>query len=294
MLDFRKVLLALSVASLGLVGTASAQTPVCTTLAPQPFEGSIAQEGTTEALPTALISCNGQSVTGTLIVTLTASAPFTNQTLPHSTSIDATATDNGGDTGTVTQVGAATIQLSFASVTGVLNSITVLDLRVNPSGSPLLSQVSLTLGSPSIPVTAPAANFAYVQKTLSSVTINAAPVVNTSACSLLPATISPVANVVLTNGFPGSLKVRPEIQNGSAIAATQGTTFAVPLSNLNPGVNYYVQTPLTAGSLTLTAYTSAAATTVATPGVNGLLLAAVNGSATVYYQVTADSQTCLL
>jgi hypothetical protein len=314
MLDFRKVLVALSVAGLGLVGTASAQVPVCTLLAPaQGFEGSVAVEGTTELLPTATITCNGQPVTGGLTITLSANVPITNLTVPHTTNLDVVATDNGGDAAqTVTAASAGTVQITFNSVTGVLSTITVKGIRVNPSSMPILSQVSLTLASTSIGVSAPAANFAFVQKTLSAVTISS-PVVqpipavvppittsNLSACSISPTELYGVAAAMLTNGFPDSLHTAAEITNGGAIMATQGTTLAVTFNNLNPGVNYYVPLTLSPGNglttnnLTLTAYTSAAATTAATgatsgPGA-GLFLLTVNaGSATAYYQVTGDS-----
>lgn len=298
MLDFRKALLALSVAGLGLVGTASAQVATCTAVAPtQGYEGSVAVEGMTEELPTVTITCNGQPVTGSLTLTLTANAPITNITVPNSnpSQVDVLATDNGLDTATVTQPATSTVQLTFASVTGNLSTITVEGIRVNPSGAPVLSQITLSLGSTSIPVSAQTANMAYVQKTLSSVTINQTAVPNQSACSLVAADTYPVANVQITNGFPGSFKTPSQIANGDGdVTVTQGTTFAVTFNNLNAaGVNYYVPAVITNAPLTLTAFTSAvsttAATPVASPGAGTLILLTPNasGSATIYYQVTA-------
>jgi hypothetical protein len=316
MLDFRKVILALSVAGLGLVGTASAQVPTLSGFAVSGFEGSVAIEGTTEQIPGAVITCSSSTSGGCtatqvgsgLSFSLTANAPITNLTVPKSSPavLDATVTDNCGDTnGTVTLSGTATVTVSFPSTTAGgtncplgLTTITVSGLRVNPSGLPSLSQVTLTLGPTTVVVSATptTVNFAYVQKSLTSVAITGS--TNLSACpsSITPATVLyPVASVIFANGFPDSLKSPTNVQGKSTIPATspQGTTLAVTFTNLDPGVNYYV--PATVGSgVTLQAVTSAEVLipAIASGPANGLVaLTVTSGSATAYYEVTADPGT---
>jgi len=307
MLDFRKVLLALSVAGLGLVGTASAQVPQCTPAA-APFEGYVAVEGTTEQLPQIVITCTGTGTfTGPAVFTLTGSVPFTNQTVvasPHN--VDLAVTDSAADPVTsITQPGPTTIQITFNTVTAGVTTFTVAGLRVNASLAPVASTVTVAVASTSVQMAAASTvNEAFVAKTIGALTIvgNA----NQVSCGLLPATLISTTAVTLTNGFADALKQLSDVTNNpnyaadaNSIAALQGTRFAVTFSNLNvAGVNYYVPQTVTNGALTLTAYAAATGNTAAAltggtgPGAALVPLTVTStGTATIYFGVTADSPT---
>jgi hypothetical protein len=307
MLDFRKVLLALSVTGL-LVGTASAQVPTLTSLAigGAGFEGSVAIEGTTEQLNPAVVTCASSTGGGCTTAevgsgvsfSLSANAPITNLTVPHKTYLDVAVTDNCLDTGgTATLSGTAAVIVSIPTVGCTLTTITVAGLRVNPSGLPNLQQVTLQLGPTTVVVSATTTtvNFAYVQKTLAATTLTAS--ASQTACTITPTTVLyPVTTLQFQNGFPTSLKSPTDVEGASTIAATAtsptGTTLAITFSNLNPGVNYYV--PASAGvGVTLTAVTSAevVATPVASGAAAGLIALTVSatGTATAYYEVTAET-----
>jgi len=334
MLDFRKVFLTFAAAAL-VVGSASAQVPELNSFAVNPFEGSVAIEGTTEVLPIATVTCllsNGGNCTGgnvgsSLAFTLTSNVPFTNQNqaAPNQAKLDAKANDNCGDLGSVTLSAASTVTVSFTATAiaacSPLTGIFVSGLRVNPSGSPLLSQVTLSLASTSLPITASptTVNFAFVQKSV-GVTVDSkvtsAPAYSTvvgaqtnlSSCSLNAGppgtkTLYFVTEANVSNGFPGSLKTLGDITNNYAMlpngnnAATQGTTLAVTFTNLNPGVAYYVPLVVAGTGVTLTAVTDATAATLATavttaPAAGNVLeaLTVSGGTAIAYYQVTVDTQ----
>jgi hypothetical protein len=304
MLDFRKVLLALSVAGLGLVGTASAQVPQCTA-AVAPFEGYVAVEGLTEVLPPIQITCNngvmptpGNAVfSGPVTFVLSTSAPVTNQTLTAApNNLDISATD-----GTVADAAAATITLSgpssvtvyFPSVTAGTTVFTISGIRINATMSAVASTITVTVTSPSVQVSATAINAAFVSKSIGSLSIT--PSANNNACTLTtdagntPATVpvTAVATVTLTSGFIDALKTKVDVSDQTAIGsnnpaaingfpdpnsvtAKQGTVIALTFSNLNAaGVNYYVPAVVMGPGLTLTSVTSSTGgtnSTAVTPG----------------------------
>ncbi len=311
MFDFRKVVLGMAGAVLAAgsafgqcAGTSTSPIPVLCVGATANF---VAAEGLTEQLPPLVISNTtgaATSVTGGVSFIITSTVPFTNETPSTATvpgQIDATVTDNSGDTtGVVTQTGPTTVQVSFTSVTAPLTTITVSGLRVEASASTAPSiSVSLsvtptsgvTVGSPS--------SFAasYLKASLAATTDVASPGVQLA--STTPTSAYTVETVTINGGFGGvlpfvALKSMSDVQNGSTITS-QGTRLAVTFSNLNANVNYYVPATIGTAPLSLTAYTSAtgstAATTVTTPtAVSGLveLPAPVSGSSTIYYGVTAD------
>ncbi len=296
MLDFRKVLLALSVAGLGLVGTASAQVPSCTVNTP--IEAYVAAEGTTELLPAVSITCNATVPTGAVTFLLTSNVQFTNQAVPHTANIDAAASDGASDVVTsITQPGPNSLQVVFASMSAS-QTVTFSGLRVNASLSPVSSNITVGISATGVSIGAagnPAA-LGFVTKALSAVTATA--VGPQSLCTLLPATVTANTTIAITNGFPDSLKSPTEvlnsIQNVQTIAGTQGTRLAVTFSNLNAGVNYYVPLNIAGtGTLALTAYAGPTGATAATPvaagqpGAGSILVTST--APVVYYGVTASN-----
>jgi hypothetical protein len=301
MLDFRKVLLAAAVAGLGLVGNASAQgVPSCTASTTQ---GYVAVEGTTEQLPRLTLTCtNTGTFTGPLAITLQGSVNFANQTQASpSTNLDIAATD-GGDTSTTTQPGPSTILVTFATVTPGTTVFNIDGLRVNPSGLPVGSTVTVTASSSSVQIAGSGSvNAAFVAKTIGTLTVNATPVANTSACGLSATAQNPVVNVALTAGYLDAIKTGADntnnplySANASSIAAKQGTRFAVTFSNLNPaGVNYYVPIALPSTGTAMSVYAAATGSTLATASTaTGLtsytqLAVSAAGTATIYVGLPA-------
>jgi hypothetical protein len=299
MLDFRKILLALSVAGL-LVGTASAQctgvTVPCINQASIPGEGFVAAEGMTELLPPITLTLtNATALTGTVILNLSSNAPFNNQQLAntHTSQIDVSATDNAGDTASsVTQTSATTISITFTSIKGTATSITISGLRSNASALPVGSQVTVNLTSPSIIISAGNTlpiNAAYTASSISSVTVAGAP--NISTCTVNSTTNPAVVSVGIVNGFPDSLKSAADV-GGSA---TQGTVLAVTFNNLTAGVTYYVPSSVSNGNFAMTAYLSSTATAAniapVFQGPNPTAASsqvALPASGTIYYGVTGS------
>jgi len=290
MLDFRKVLLALSVAGLGLVGTASAQVPAYSVGG---TEGYVAAEGTTEQLPPLTITqTNAATPTGTPTFLLTSNVPFANQLVAGSTSVvDVIVSDGATDKATVTQPGPTTIQIAFNSGLSAGQTITVSNLRVNASQAPVSSQITISVAATGVTINAAAAsvNLGFVTKALTSVTVNASgAVANTSSCGLLKTTVFPVANIGISEGFPDALKAVADSTAGNAMV--QGTGVAITLTNLDPGVDYYVPPTITTGTLVLTAYTAGSGGVVATPVASGTGAGSIlvtSAAPTIYYVVTA-------
>jgi hypothetical protein len=319
MLDFRKVLLALSVAGLGLVGTASAQIPTYGFGSSGP-QNYVAAEGTTEQLPPLTISCAAPlsgtgvctTVSGTTTFLLTSNVNFSNQLVSGSaSSVDVVVSDTSSDKFTVTQPGPTTIQISAASLTSGA-TITVSNLRVNASTAPVSSTITIGLQATGVALVTGTAgtsqSLGFVSKALGSITVNTTatngvsinaiqPVLgippNQTSCALTGAAgakvVFPVLNGIIAEGFPDSVKVPGDTALGNV--PSQGTVLAVTFTNLDAGVNYYAPSTLSAGTLQLTAYTAATGGSVATPiaagvtGAGGILV--TSASPTVYYQATA-------
>jgi len=279
MLDFRKVLLA-TVAGLGFISVASAQVvPTCTISNSAPT-AYVAVEGTTEEVATLLLNCtNTGAFTGPFNLTLTANAPITNQTLtaaPHN--LDISAIDSAADAVTsITQPAANQVLITFNTVTAAVTTFTVNGVRVNPSSNPVGSTITITPSSSTVQIAATPANWpaGFVSKTLSTVTIDGTGYVpgGGSVCGNTGTTAAPntttynASNVGLTANFLDSLKssgdatsAPPTSTFGTTnvnVAAKVGTVLAVTFNNLNAaGVNYYVPQTITAGNMTLTAYTA--------------------------------------
>jgi len=289
MFDFRKVLLA-TVAGLGLVATASAQVPACTLSVNN--EGYVAVEGTTEELPQVQLSCtNATAFTGPLVLTLTASVPFTNQAQgATNANLDVALADTGADVFTsanssVTQPGPSVMTITLNAVTAAAtNNFWFTGLRINPSTLNPGATVTLSATATSVQITnTTAINAALVSKTLGTITINPAPVANTSICLITAAsnpTLFPVSNILVNGGYLNSLKATADNTNlpgstfyfvapapqtdGVAVTAKQGTRLAVTFSNLDvAGVAYYVPPTITGTNVTLTAYAAATGSTAA-------------------------------
>jgi hypothetical protein len=304
MLDFRKALLALSVAGLGLVGTANAQVQPPTCNAGGGLTNFVAAEGTTEQLPVLMIGCNTNGVvTGVVSFQITTNAPLANQLKAGSTSsYDVVVSDNAGDTASaVTETGPNTLVVTFNSLAATSPTISIGNIRVNASTAPVNSTISATVAaSGAIISTQPSTYGGFVTKSISTVVVDAGGnVLNPSSCGVTKSTLITLDNITVTEGFQDSLKTLAEV-NGTPVgpvAALQGTTLAVTLTNLDPGVNYYVPATITAnaGTLVVTAVTGPGSTTAATPvaeptvpasGVTFILL--TSASPTVYYQVTTS------
>jgi len=300
MLDFRKVLLGLSVAGLGLVGSASAQVPTCAVNTA--VEAYVAADGTTEALPPLSITCNGTAPTGAVTFILTSNVQFTNQALKNG-NIDVSASDGASDTvSSITQPGPNTIQVVFSSLSAgqTITFGATSPMRVNASLAPVSSNITVGISATGVAIGA-AGNpqaLGFVTHAVSSVSAN--PQNSVSLCTAVqtPPVTQAVTTFTITNGFPDSFKSPTEVLAGSTaqtLATTQGTRLAITLTNLNPGVNYYVPGTLQGtGTLALTAYSGSTGTTAATlttasapPGANFVTL--TSASPTVYYGVTASN-----
>jgi hypothetical protein len=306
MFDFKKVAM-FAVASLGLVGIASAQTSTITGFT-APVVPVVSVEGTTEALPTVVVNLAPAGPMNSATLVLTANVPFVNAVATGSLTgaLDVVATANGPVVASsVTQSGnTTTIVFNMAST--ALTSITVTGLRVNANSVPSSSQVTLSasgVAGGGILGSAAALPFANVLTSLVPSTLAAS--ASVSLCTATTTAVSAVTTLTIQENFAAAFKTTAESAVAGSNAAARGTRFAVTFNNLNAAVNYYVYgaittaTPgagATSAGVTLTAYTTATGTTAATtvsvgtPAVAGLvLLAPVNGSATIYYATTADN-----
>jgi len=324
MLDFRKVLIALSVAGLGLVSTASAQAPAYSCVVPANNLVYVASEGTTEILGSLQITCTAATgtatPTGIVSFSITTSSPLANQLLAGSTTkydaqvSDAIAFGAGAspDAATVTEVGPSTLVVTFNSISAAaqalsggppanLNTVTIAvnNIRVNASSAPVSSTISAGLTATGVSVTPGASeNLGFVAKALGSVVVDASgAVANTSTCTLAKNTAFAVSNITFSEGFPDSLKSAGEAASAGGTAATQGTTIAVTFTNLNAGVSYYVPAIIGPGPLFLTAVTgpgvpaTATATTIVSvaggpPAAAGGSILVTSTAPTVYYEVS--------
>jgi hypothetical protein len=315
MLDFRKVLLALSVAGLGLVGSASAQTINCAagTILPMGGVGTVSVEGTTELLPNVVVSaCTGTANSATIV--LTSDVPFTDASSALGVlDVSAVATVTGG-TGagctnattcpatSVTQSGntiTAVFSLGGGSITN--GNITFTGLRVNASAAP--SNSAITIGTSGIAGggisgSIAAATQAFVAVSQLTPVLTGAATVSLCTGATLASTPQAVTSLLLQENFTNAFKtaVGETGTQAGAIAATQGTRLAITFNNLNANVSYYVPAaPATTNALVVAAYAAASGGTALTAvkaGTGGtavagqVLLTVTNGSATIYYGVT--------
>lgn len=322
MFDFKKVAM-FAVAGLGLVGVANAQTPTatCTTLstATTPI---VAVEGTTEALGAITLTCNtvAPNAVNAATVVLNANVPLTNTTTTATSGIldvvvTANATNNTGATiiaNGVTVLAAATgtipassVSESGASLTAVfslnglqLNSITASGTRVNASSVPSSSTVTVTAtgvaGGAILTTGVNTLTAAYVLTSVVPSTL-----VSGADVSLCTATITStptITTLTVQENFAAAFKTKTEQAVVGSNAAARGTRLAITFNNLNANVNYYVPFTITNGtvtavaSLTATGAVLASGVSVGTPAVTGqVLLTPTGSSATIYYEITADS-----
>jgi len=317
MLDFRKVLLALSVAGLGLVGTASAQSIITcgvggniTNSVPNQ---TLAAEGVTDLLGTISVAgCSGSANSVTVI--LTSNVPFTADTTSTG-ALNVTAVAN--TTGTPATVAATSITQSGNTITAVFNlngatianpGFTFTGLAVNGSAAPATSQITISAsgiaggGFSDVAAAAPVAVVYFTQVTpvlTGSLLDGKGTDASGSLCSAITA---PILDTTLTiqENYAGSF-------TAATAPATQGVVFAITFNNLNAtGVNYYVPVSISTNGMVLLAETSGIAPSggftaltpaskIVLPGLpsnvpNAVQLTVVNGSATIYYAV-ASAQT---
>jgi len=285
MLDFRKALLALSVASLGLVGTASAQL-TCTDAGNLSAVGggiTVRAEGLAEQLPQiTLAGCSGTTNTASVSFTVSTNAPIGNVLLTGTTnnSTDAVATIPGltGTTGypanTVSGqlVNSTTLQFTFATPAATTlaanTTITISNLRVNASAVPAGTQITATVapvgGFTSMNTAAGA--LLSVSEAFTSPTLTASKLTgytNVAICATTSSSVNVAATVQIFENFVGSLTTeaqefaKEQVAGVNTIAANPaggataaastitGTTIAVVFNNLVSGVNYYVPTTVT-------------------------------------------------
>jgi hypothetical protein len=299
MLDFRKIFLTFAAVGLVFAGTASAQVATLSTLTPSAV-GFVSVEGTTEQLNPITIGFTNLGLnTGIASATLvlTSNVPFTTGTA-SSGAVDVTATASSAQAGTVTTVtqSGANLTVVFSGLnTGAsLDSIVITGLRVNASMAPSSSQLTLSatgIAGGGITGSIAAQNVAFV--VISEVLPAFLGAANVSLCNVSTSAVYPVVTVSVQENFPSAFKTAAQYA-GNTIKASQGTVLAVTFTNLNAGVNYYVPSSITQGTLVLTAYTGATGATAATQvtvGTTGGLVALTvsGGSATAYYGVTNAS-----
>jgi len=313
MLDFRKVLLGLSVAGLGLVGTASAQISCPGTAA---VTKTVRAEGITESLPNITAgACTGTTNTATITFTVTTNAPITNLLLTGTTtnSTDAQATAAGlGPVAQGVLVNATTMQFTISPVPAAptaVTGITISNLRVNASALPVGSAVTalISSGTGLFISSATPAQAAFTQTSLAATTFTG--FANVAICTSNTTTVSPVGSVKISENFNSAFTTAgeeaafeppatgiPTVLLGTVI----GTHIAVTFGNLVAGVNYYVPVSVVSGNLTLTAVPAANSPDTAalaggsigpaaTPTLGVTQVAVTGGTGTVFYSVTHDS-----
>jgi hypothetical protein len=270
MLDFRKVLLAAAVASLGLVSTASAQLSGCTLVSGA--LGGVRTEGVTEQLPQVQITlCAGTSNTGTLSFQVTTNAPVTNViTNATSNATDAIATiggipQPGGSLSTVagTLLNPTTLQFQFTITPGGpvivagTATISINNIRVNASSVP----VGTTLTAAGTGVTgmifgtaagASTTSPAVTQTSLAKPSFAAYSSV--AICNIKPGDVNAVGTVVVKDAFLGAftsdiqealkepgIGPLPAAPGNTLTAASMiGSRIALTFNNLTNGVTYYL------------------------------------------------------
>jgi hypothetical protein len=276
MLDFRKVLFALTVAGLGLVSTASAQVSCNGFLAPLPTLAGIRAEGATEQLPKITIgNCSGNTDTSTVSVVISTNATITNS-ITNSTS---GATDAIGfisgfsqptpsttpSTGSITLVQGVlannTLTFTFSvtpSTSAAGGTIAISNVRVNASTLPALTTITETVssgagliitGNASAATTAPVA---LTQTSLAKPSFTA--YANVAICNTTAASVNAVGTVVVKAAFTGAfttaaqeLTTETNGLNGATVAnnpnvsgTISGSIIAVTFNNLVTGATYYV------------------------------------------------------
>lgn len=353
MLDFRKVLLALSVAGLGLVSTASAQI-TCSGGVTAPF-ATLRAEGMTEQYPaltlagcTSAASPGGTTNSALASVNVTTNVPITNVLLNSTTtnSTDAIATlmytgpgtacpaPNGALSCATAQgqlISSTTMQFNFTlpappiSVTG--GNVVISNIRVNASANPAGTAITAGVSSGTgLAVTGtPTSASVLAQASIGSVVLTGYN--NLAICSVASTQVNVVATAIITEGFvsaftttanevaiePAGPATNPAgTGTGAVTNEVIGSRLAVTYGNLVAGVNYYIPvlidttTAAPAGTLKLALVAAANSPDSSTlpggtigtskstgyPGgaVGGVYqLTPTNGSATVYYAVTADN-----
>jgi len=290
MLDFRKVILAVGVAALGLVGTASAQVS-CTAAVSVPSLGALRADGTTEQLPAMTLgtptACTGNINTSTISIVLQTSLPISNVPLTGSTTgqVDAIATlvSNAVSYYAIgTASGASALSFNFTGVaTGnPLTSITFSNVRVNASVVAAQTIVTATaLATSGISATGGAGNVGFTQPSFQKPAFTG--YTNVQACNVGANDVNAVGVVKLTEGFVSAFtqdadQVTEEtngfttpdvpglgagVTNPIATAANdQGQHLALTFSNLaTAGVIYYLPVQVVSGGLTLNLVASATA-----------------------------------
>jgi hypothetical protein len=191
------------------------------------------------------------------------------------------------------------VALSGLNTAVSLDSISISGLRVNASLAPSSSQITLSAtGVAGVGITGSiaATNVAFVltSELLPNLTGSA----NQSLCTVSSKNVYPVVTTAVQENFPAAFKTKTQVTAMSTVSAAQGTVLAVTFTNLVPGVSYYVPSSVTAGTLTLTAYTAATGGTAASPvtvgGTGGLVQVTVSGtSGTAWFGVTASDPTAI-
>jgi len=239
-MNFRKVVFALAVGSLGLTGIASAQV-TCTGATASPV--FVRVEGTTEAVgDLTLTGCTG-TVPQAISINITATAPITNTNVSGQSYTDATATFFGAGTATNGVLNGTT--LSFApSAAGqigdpaVTGTIVIHGVRVNASQVAVNTSITETPVATGIILTGSAAtatSVAYTQQGMGKPGVLG--FTNTAICSAGSAVV-PLLETEIVSGYAGAFAG----ENG-----TPGTYIAVTFGNLATGAKYYAQQTLNGG-----------------------------------------------
>lgn len=239
-MNFRKGILALAVAGLGLTGIASAQV-TCTGGLASGSVATVAAEATTAVIPTLTISsCAGTPNTSSVSIAISTSAGVSNQVLsspPVAGATDAMATFFGGTA--VNGIVSGNSIVFTAPVSGAqTGSIVITGVRVNASSQPVGSTITASAAGTGglIFNTGSFSNVAvaYTQHALSNPVVGG--FTNTAICSL-GTTPVPILEAQVSNGFFGAFDA----------TATGKVYVQVTFGNLVAGVNYYVPATITNG-----------------------------------------------
>jgi hypothetical protein len=277
MLDFRKGLLALAVAGLGIVGTASAQvqcttaqnakvtttspgTGTVTSVTPGTAATGVRSQGMTEQLQGFVISgCSGTINTASIILQVTSNAPFTNVLLSgttnNSTDAQAQASGFGASPANVQGqlINPTTMQFSFTIPAAAQNTspaggayIVVSNLRSNASILTVGSTVTLTaVGVNGIITTgngATAVASAVTQNAIGSVSFRGFG--NVAVCTTSSGSINAIGVVAITEGFITGFTSSVDEANNEQIASSTGSGCGVTGGCTNPAFGNTVGTSL--------------------------------------------------
>lgn len=298
MLDFRKVFLAAAVAGLGLVGTASAQSPVTYGAGgTYGFVGAglaaLRAEGVTEQVPSSVIggltAVGGVNASSVSFI-VTTSAPITNLlltgTITNQTDAYAGFVAWNGGVGTTNVAGvlvnSTTLQFTLTGlgIGTAPGTITINNIRVDVHNLAVGTSVTtvpsgVATGNLVFTTTPTALTEGITQTSLAKPTFVG--YANIAACTMKAADLNAVGVVTISDAYSGAFTTdvsenAKEAGAGAVLSTLSnpafgtaiGTRLAVTFSNLGSGLNYYLPAVITNAPFVLTMVTGATSATPAT------------------------------